>query len=121
MRLSVPLFDGLRSSSEAKALRLRAEGETRRHDQRALAADAAVRVAKEDLKHDHELVHFAEERIAKGKLYLGRTLEEYERGVKNSLDALGAAQRYLGYRRQYAERRRDYQLTKTGLLALMEL
>lgn len=119
-RLSVPLFDGLRSASDAKALRLQAEGVARQRDQRELAAGAEVLTAQEDLKHDHELVHYAEERIEKGRDYLARTLEEYERGVKNSLDALGAAQRYLGYRRQYAERRRDYQLTKTGLLALME-
>lgn len=119
LRLSVPLFDGLRSRAEAESLRLQAEGVERQRAQRELAVDAEVRVAKEDLKHDHELIHYAEERIEQGRRYLTLTLEEYERGVKNSLDALGAAQRFLGYSRAYAERRRDYQLTKAGLLALM--
>lgn len=119
VQLSVPLFDGMRSRTEAKALRLEAEGVERQQAQRTLAVDAEVRVAKEDLKHDHELIHYAEKRIEQGAKYLALTLDEYERGVKNSLDALGAAQRNLGYRRQYAERRREYQLTKTGLLALL--
>lgn len=119
VQLSLPLFDGLRSRTEAKALRLEAEGVERQKAQRTLAVDAEVRVAKEDLRHDHELIHYAEKRIQQGTKYLALTLDEYERGVKNSLDALGAAQRDLGYRRQYAERRRDYQLTKTGLLRLL--
>ncbi|UPT72806.1 MAG: TolC family protein [Elusimicrobiota bacterium] len=118
-RLNFFLFDGLRSTSEAAALRLREEGVGRQRVQRELALDAEVRVAKEDLKHDHELVHYAEERIAQGSKYLARTLDEYERGVKNSPDALGAAQRALSYKMLYADRRRDYQLTKTGLLALL--
>lgn len=119
LRLSVPLFDGLRSRAEAESWRIQADGVGRQTAQRELAVDAEVRVAKEDLRHDHELIHYAEERIEQGRRYLARTLEEYERGVKNSLDALGAAQRYLGYSRAYAERRRDYQVTKAGLLALM--
>lgn len=118
-RLSLPIFDGFRSRTEAKAFRLQAEGVERQRTQRELSVDAELRVAKEDLKHDHELVHYAEQRIEQGRKYLVRTLEEYERGVKNSLDALGAAQRQLGYGRLYAERRRDYQITKVGVLALM--
>lgn len=118
-RLKLFLFDGLQSRADAGALRLREEGVGRQRVQRELALDAEVRVAKEDLKHDHELVHYAEERIDQGSKYLARTLDEYERGVKNSPDALGAAQRHLNYRLLYADRRRDYQLTKAGLLALI--
>lgn len=118
-RLSLPIFDGLRLKTEARSLRLQTEGVERQRAQRELAVDAEVRVAKEDLKHDHELIHYSEERIEQGRKYLERTLDEYERGVKNSLDAMGAAQRHLSYRRQYAERRRDYQVTRCSLLALM--
>lgn len=119
-RLTLPLFDGRRSGAEAQSLRLQVEGATRRREQAELALAAATAVAKEDLRHDHELVHFAEERIEQGRRYLARTLEEYERGVKNSLDALGAAKQDLGFRRQYAERRRDYQYTKAALLSFLE-
>ncbi len=119
LRLSVGLFDGLQSRTEAGALALQAEGLARQRAQRENAVEAEVRVAKEDLRHDHELIHYSEERIEQARRYLARTLEEYERGVKNSPDALAAAQRYLAYRRQYAERRRNYQLTKAALSALL--
>jgi len=118
LRLSLPLFDGLQSRTEAKAFTLARDGVARQQAQQQASMDARVRIAKEDLKHDHELVHYAEERIEQGKKYLARTLDEYERGVKNSLDMLGAAQKYLAYRRQYAERRKGYQITKDRLLAL---
>lgn len=121
LRLNLGLFDGLQSQTDAKAFSIHAQGLSRQRRQREAAVDAQVRIAKKDLKHGHELIHYSEERIEQGKKYLARTFEEYERGVKNSLDVLGAAQKYLAYRRQYSDRRRDYQITKSALLALLGL
>lgn len=115
-KISLRLFDGGAERAEANAKRLEAKGLERKLAQRRTDLRARVRVVEEDLKHDHELVHFAEERIAMASRYLNSTLDEYDRGVKNSLDVFSAAQRLLGYRRQLAERRRDYQLTKVGLM-----
>ena len=115
-KMSLRLFDGGAERAEARAKRLEAEGADLKMAQRRTDLRARVRVIEEDLKHDHELVHFAEERIDLAKRYLDSTLDEYDRGVKNSLDVFAAAQRLLGFRRQLAERRRDYQLTKVGLL-----
>jgi outer membrane protein len=118
-RLSLPLFDGLRSKRDADAFAKQARGYEQQASQRARAVAAQVEVTKEDLKHEHELVHRSEERIAQGKKYLALTLDEYGRGVKNSLDVLGAAQRYTAFARQYAERRREYQAVRCDLLALL--
>lgn len=118
-KLTFNLFDGFQSRSNARALSLEAQGFEAQAAQRALSVTAQIEVSKEDLKHDHELIHQSEERIEQGKKYLSRTLEEYNRGVKGSSDALGAAQKALEFERQYAERRRNYQLTKSGLLALL--
>lgn len=115
-KLSLRLFDGGAERSEARARRLEADGAEKKLLQRRLDLTARIRITEEDLKHDHELVHFAEERIALARRYLNATLDEYDRGVKNSLDVFASAQRLLAYRRQLAERRRDYQLTKVGLL-----
>lgn len=115
-KLSLRLFDGGAERAEARARRLEAAGAEQKLLQRRLDLTARVRITEEDLKHDHELVHFAEQRIALGRRYFDATLDEYDRGVKNSLDAFAAAQRLLSYRRQLAERRRDYQLTKASLL-----
>jgi len=119
LRFTIELFDGYRSKSEASAFALQAQGYEEQAIQRTHQADAQVQVAKEALKHDHELIHGSEERIVQGRKYLSRTLDEYNRGVKNSIDVLSAAQKWLSFERQYAERRRDYQITKSGLLALM--
>lgn len=115
-KLSLRLFDGGAERAEARAQRLEAAGTERKLAQRRADLRARVRVVEEDLKHDHELVHFAEERITMAGRYLNSTLDEYDRGVKNSLDVFAAAQRLLGYRRQLAERRRDYLITKVGLM-----
>jgi outer membrane protein len=118
-RLSLPLFDGLRTLSDARAFSAQAEGYRHQANQRARAMTAQVEITKEDLKHEHELVHRSEERIAQGKRYLALTLDEYGRGVKNSIDVLGAAQRFTTFEKQYAERRREYQTVRCDLLALL--
>ena len=115
-KLSLRLFDGGTERAEARSKRLEADGTERKLAQRRMDLQARVRVIEEDLKHDHELVHFAEERITMASRYLNSTLDEYDRGVKNSLDVFAAAQRLLGYQRQLAERRRDYQITKVSLM-----
>lgn len=116
-RLSLRLFDGGSEAVEARARRLEAEAAGRALEQKLREVSARVDVLKEELKHAHELVHFAEERIAMSARYLAATLDEYDRGVKNSLDVLAAAQRAAGYRAELAERKLDYQLTRTALLA----
>lgn len=115
-KLSLRLFDGGAERAEARAKGLEADAAAKRLSQRRTDLRARVRIIEEDLKHDHELIHFAEDRIELARRYFNSTLDEYDRGVKNSLDVHAAAQRLLGYRRQLAERRRDYGLTKTGLL-----
>jgi outer membrane protein len=119
LRLSVPLFDGLRSHAEASALSLRREGYARQAKQAETAYAAQVERAKEEMRHLHELVHHGEERIEQGRRYLAVILDEYGRGVKNSVDVLGAAQRQLGFRRQAAERKRDYALAQARLRQLL--
>jgi outer membrane protein TolC len=59
------------------------------------------------------------DRIKKSKEYLKLTLNEYDRGVKNSLDALTAMQRYYRYKKQYLEKKKEYQMIKADLLAIL--
>jgi outer membrane protein TolC len=119
LKLTLEAFDGLQSKASAAALSAQAAGYERQAEQRRRTVSAQVLVAREELKHDHELIHQSEERIEQGRKYLQRTVDEYGRGVKNSIDVLSGAQRSLSFERQYAERKRDYQLTKAGLLALL--
>ena len=80
--------------------------------------DAQYIMYQEDMKHTHEVMHYIEDRIKKSKDYLRITLEEYDRGVKNSLDALTAMQRYYRYEKQYLEKKKEYQLIKADLMAI---
>lgn len=118
-RLSLALFDGLASRRESLAQARQAEGYGKQAEQRSLAVRARVERAKEEMKHLHELIHNGEERLEQGKRYLASVFDEYRRGVKNSIDVLGASQRYLGFQRQYVERRRDYQSAKAELQAIL--
>jgi outer membrane protein TolC len=119
LRLSFELFDGFQSKVNAASLSLQADAYELQSTQRTRSVNAQVEVAKEALKHDHELIHRIEERIVQGQDYWKRILGEYERGVKNTGEALAAAQKYLGFQKQNIERRRDYQVTKSQLLSLL--
>lgn len=119
IRLSMDLFDGLVSRSTASSFNIQALGLEQQEQQQRREKRASVHLKKEDLKHDHELIHSSEERIKDTEKYFARILDEYGRGVKNSLDVLSAHQKQLGFQKEYADRKRSYQLTKMELLALL--
>ena len=70
------------------------------------------------MKHFHDLIHSVEERVALAGHYLSNTLNEYDRGVKNSPDVLSASQRLISFRRRLTELRRNYQIAKVDVLSL---
>lgn len=118
VRLSLAL-DPLQSMSDSRGAALRAEAMEGGALQRFHSERSRYRVAQESMKHEHDLIHEAEERIAQGSRYLSQTLDEYNRGLKNGPDVLGASQRLIGFRRRFAEVRRDYQLAKVELLSVL--
>lgn len=119
LRLSFELFDGLKSQNQSTATEYQAESKRlmARHIERQ--TDAQFLMYQEDLKHTHEVMHYVEDRIKKSKSYLAATLQEYDRGVKNSLDALTAMQRYYGYEKEFLLRKKEYQTIKSDLLAIL--
>ncbi|MEK7691319.1 MAG: TolC family protein, partial [Bdellovibrionota bacterium] len=119
IRVSMDLFDGLHSRTEASALALQAGGFENQSIQASLELKARFENARQELKITHELVHSAEENAEQGNVYLSRTLAEYAKGVKNSPDVLSATFRYVEYMRRVAELKRDYQIVKADLLAII--
>jgi outer membrane protein TolC len=119
VRLTFELFDGLKSQNQSTATEYQAESKLlmARHLERQ--TDAQFLMYQEDLKHTHEVMHYVEDRIKKSKTYLTATLQEYDRGVKNSLDALTAMQRYYGYEKEFILRKKEYQIIKSDLLAIL--
>lgn len=118
VRLTMELFDGLKSSNSATVSHYQAEARMLQGRFLEKQTNAQYLMLKEDLLHTHEVMHYIEDRIKKSKDYLRITLDEYDRGVKNSLDALLAMQRYFKYEKQYLEKKKEYQTIKTDLLAL---
>jgi outer membrane protein TolC len=117
-RVTFLLFDGLKSYNQASASHYQAEAKRLQAKFLEKQTDAQYVMLKEDLRHTHEVMHFVEDRIKKSKIYLKETLDEYDRGVKNSLDALVAMQRYYRYEKQYLEKKKEYQIIKSDILAL---
>jgi outer membrane protein len=118
LRLTLNL-EGFTAANAARAAAMRADGLESEAAQRTRDLRARLQVTQEEMKHEHELTHGAEERVKRGKVYLSRTLSEYDRGVKNGPDVLNASQRVLGFRRRLLETRRNYQLAKLELLSII--
>jgi outer membrane protein TolC len=119
VRLTFEIFDGMRSYNQSTSTHYQAESKKLMARYAEKQTDAQFIMSQEDMKHTHEVMHYIEDRIKKSKDYLSFTLKEYDRGVKNSLDALVAMQRYYRYERQYLEKKKEYQIIKSDLLAIL--
>jgi len=119
LRLTMELFDGQKGSTQATAATYQAESKRIMARYTEKQTEAKFLMLKEDLKHTHEVMHYVLDRIKKSKDYLGLTLKEYDRGVKNSLDALTAMQRYYRYEKDYLAKKKEYQVIKADLLSIL--
>lgn len=118
LRLSFEIFDAGKSYNQATAIQYQAESKRLMARYVQTKTEADFKILQKDLKQTHEVMHFVEDRIKKSRDYLKLTLQEYDRGVKNSLDALTAMQRYFRYEKEYLEKKKEYQVIKANLLAI---
>lgn len=119
LKLTLELFDGLQSRSEGAAASAQADAYADRAAQTSQELAAQFENSRQELKLIHDLIHEGEKNVEQGREYLANTQSEYGRGVKNSPDVLSATQKYIEFRRRYAELRRDYQMAKADLLAVL--
>lgn len=118
-RLTLNVFDGWQSRTQGRGMALQAEGYENQKAQTARELRAQFEGAKQELNLTHELIHASEKSVEQAKQYLLRTQSEYARGVKNSPDVFSATEKYIDMKRRYADIRKDYQIAKTELLALL--
>lgn len=99
-----------RRELEAEAAELRAK---------AIQQEAEVHFAneREELELLHREVHEAEENIKRSDLYDRLTRAEYARGVKNSPDVLGAAEKRFSAQLKRIEMVHRFQIAKAHLLS----
>lgn len=117
LRLSLSLSAGAESIFESAALAQEAE-----------AARALSSFQRDSIKNHldaeiaglrllHDQVHEAEENIRRASGYYDITQSEYSRGVKNSPDVLGAADKLFDMQHKRLEIIRDFQVAKGHVLA----
>ena len=119
MQLTMELFDGFAGRTEFRHKTLETAGLQLEALQTARELHAKVAGARAELRLTHELIHHSEEALLRAKIYLARTLDEYQRGVKNSPEVLLASERRFGMLRRFADLRRDYQLARCELLEIL--
>lgn len=111
--------EGFDSVNEASALRKESQAQSALGDLQKREVEVHLSTEMSELKFLHDLVHEAEENISRAERYYKLTQSEYGRGVKNSPDVLGAADKLLAMRLRRLEIIRDFQLSKAHILSKM--
>lgn len=121
MKVSIPLFSGLetvygrQSKSQEIAKSELAAGRIKQEIQVQLS-NAISR-----LKSVEERLDLEEKNIERSKQYYDLTLSEYRKGVKNSPDVAGAAERLFDARLRNLEYRKDFYLTCVEIAAAVDV
>jgi outer membrane protein len=119
LKLNIPLFSGfsdLNQVAAEKSLVARNEAELNKKN---LAAKSDAETLYSQLVAIRERLVLEEKTLSRSEQYYNITSGEYRRGVKNSPDMVGAAERVLNSRIRNLEFRRDYQVSLLKLLGLV--
>lgn len=117
LKLSIRLPTGLESVREAGALGKESAAARALADFERKEVEVHIAAEKAELKLLHAQVHEAEENIRRAEGYYRITQSEYARGVKNSPDVLGAAQKLFDMQHKRIEIVRDFQVAKAHVLS----
>ena len=118
MRVNVPIFSGLSTVNQVGAERARVESQETALTRKRLAATAAVDGLFAQLGSILERLDLEEKNLSRSEEYYKITMGEYRRGVKNSPDMVGAAEKLLDSKIRNLEYRKDFYLAKLKLLGL---
>jgi outer membrane protein len=117
LRMTLSLPAGLESNNEASALSREAEAYKKLAEFQRKEIETHVETELSELRLRHDQVHYAEENIQRAESYYKLTQSEYTRGVKNSPDVLGASDKLFEMKHRRLEIIRDFQISKTHVLA----
>lgn len=117
LRLTMNLFDGFLTRKESSALAAEAAAAEAEAEYVHREIEAHLHGEIAELKLLHAQVHEAEENVRRGEQYLRLTQSEYSRGVKNSPDMVGAMEKLTSMRQKRLEIVRDFQISRSHVLA----
>ena len=119
VRLAFDLSDGLDARRDASAASFEADAIQLRTSHRARQVTAVDHELRHDLKIHYELIQDADRDVERAAQFLRLTESDYNRGVKNGPDLLGAVEKYFEIRMRRNELYRDYHVTRAELMALV--
>ncbi|KYG61399.1 hypothetical protein AZI86_16935 [Bdellovibrio bacteriovorus] len=119
LRLRLNLADGFTALQDSSSYKKQALAEQRLAEFQKNSLSVALENETRRLHFLHDQVHEAEENINRAERYYKLTQSEYARGVKNSPDVLGAAEKLYERRHKYFEILRDFQLSRSQALAVL--
>jgi outer membrane protein TolC len=118
-RISFDLTDGLDARRDASAASYEADSIQFRNNHRAREIKAIDHELRHDLKIQAGLIQDADQDIEKAAQFLRLTESDYNRGVKNGPDMLGAVEKYFEIKKRRTELYRDYHITHAELHSLL--
>lgn len=118
LRFTLPLFEGLASVYERKADARALEASEARLDSARLETELEARKLASRIRGLQERLLLEEKNLDRAKNYYELTLSDYRRGVKNSPDLAGAAERLFEARGRRLSLARDLRLGWIDLAAL---
>lgn len=116
LKLSIPIFSGLETRNESSARSYFAVAKEAELDRARLNAKKESEDAISELSSLLERLDLEEKNLERSEKYYKITSDEYRRGVKNSPDMVGAAERLLEAKVRNLEFRKSYYLTRLHLL-----
>ena len=119
LKLSLNIFDGFASRREAAALNMEADAASLELAYLRRESEAHIHNEITELKLLHGQVHEAESNTKRALRYYSLTQSEYGRGVKNSPDVLGAAEKLFQTKLKHIAIIRDFQIAKAHVLSKM--
>lgn len=117
VRATLSFSAGFEGSREAKAQAKEALALTKAAEFEKREMESQLKNQIASLSQLHDQVHEAEENIARAERYYALTQSEYNRGVKNSPDVLGASEKLFDMRHKRLEIIRDFQVIKAQVFA----
>lgn len=116
-RISFSLSAGLEGGRESAAVAKESAAENQIARLAKREVESHIKSEMAELSFLHGQVHDAEENINRAERYYKLTQSEYARGVKNSPDVLGAAEKLFDMRHKKLEIVRDFQRAKAHILS----
>ena len=117
----MPLFDGGKKSANQQLTKTKFQKskqaliKTKHH----LEIDLAHKFEK--FQNIHKLLDLSEKNVSHAKKYFSNVLEEYKRGVKNSLDLVSARDRLYQFQIDVINYKKQYQIAKLDIEKLTSL